>query len=67
MIGFPFGNQGKDDTQSAGLTVLVVVAGGVTVGAGFVTQGIELSTGGLSLFFHISFEALTIYISKINF
>jgi len=60
-----FGNQGNEEATSF---VLVAVTGGVTVGAGFVTQGatypvhqgIELMTGGLSLFIHICVEAFVI-------
>ena len=67
---FLFGNQGNEDGT---LFSLVVVTGGVTVGAGFVTQScpvIELATtgfGGLSLSTRFCVEAFTISLIRDKF
>lgn len=62
-----FGNQGNEE---ATLFVLVAVTGGVTVGVGFVTQGIELATGAvvdLSHFLVAELNDNAIYVLKINY
>jgi len=64
---FLFGNQGNEE---ATLFVLVAVTGGVTVGVGFVTQGIELATGAvvdLSHFLVAELNDNAIYVLKINY